>query len=397
VGVLANAGGLGILCADACAAAGLSLPELSGETRAPLAQLLPAEASLANPVDLLGSAAPETYQRAIPLILEDPAVDALVVLFVPPVIAGAEEVAAAIRRAVGSRPQTKPVIAVVISADGIPASLRDEASGVVALPYPESPARALRVACDRAEWLRQPAGVVPDLAGIDAAAARRLVEGELDGADDLWLGPESTRRLLEAYGVPLVPQRDAADVEEAVAAARELGFPVVVKTAAAGAHKTEHGGVALDLRDDDQVRSAVARIGAPVIVQPLVPGGVKLLAGVVQDPVFGPLVAFGPGGVLPELIGEAGFCVVPLTDLDAEELVLSGKAGRLVRGFRGAPPADSAALADLVQRLAKLGEDIPEIAELDLNPVMGMPSGCIVVDARIRLHRPPGIYRLKSW
>ncbi len=126
-------------------------------------------------------------------------------------------------------------------------------------------------------------------------------------------------------------------------------------------------------------------------------GGVELLAGVVQDPVFGPLVAFGPGGVLAELIGEAGFCVAPLTDLDAEELILSGKAGRLVRGFRGAPPADSAALADLVQRLAKLGEDIPEIAELDLNPVMGMPSGCVVVDARIRLQRPPATHRLKSW
>src|SRR5207244_7065794 len=163
-------------------------------------------------------------------------------------------------------------------------------------------------------------------------------------------------------------------------AARKLGLPAVVKTAAAGAHKTECGGVALDLRDEEQVRAAVERIGAPVLVQPYLRGGAELLAGVVQDPVFGPLVAFGPGGVLAELIGDAGFRIAPLTDIDAEELVLAGKAGRLVRGFRGAPAADTAALADLVHRLARLAADLPEVADLDLNPVIALPSGCIAVD-----------------
>jgi len=213
----------------------------------------------------------------------------------------------------------------------------------------------------------------------------------------VWLEAADVRRLLLAYGVPLAPERVANDADEAVAAAAELGFPVVVKTAAAGAHKTDVGGLALDLADEDAVRDAVARIGPPVLVQPMLQGSAELLAGVVQDPVFGPLVAFGPGGVMAELIGEAGFRIAPLTDHDAEELVYGGKAGRLVHGFRGAPAADGAALVDLVHRLARLGDDLHAVAELDLNPVIARPDGCAVVDARVRVRHPDSIVRAKSW
>ena len=129
----------------------------------------------------------------------------------------------------------------------------------------------------------------------------------------------------------------------------------------------------------------------------MIKGGAELLAGLVQDPVFGPLVAFGPGGVFAELIGDAAFRTAPLTDVDAEELVTGGKAGRLVRGFRGAPPADNAALVDLVHRLARLGEDLPAVAELDLNPVKALPDRCVAVDARVRLQRPEARPREKSW
>jgi acyl-CoA synthetase (NDP forming) len=222
---------------------------------------------------------------------------------------------------------------------------------------------------------------MPTPDGIDRATARRAVETAGEG----WLEPDATRGLLEAYGVPVVPERLAERADEAAAAARELGFPAVVKTAAAGAHKTETGGVALGLRDEEQVVAAVERIGAPVLVQPHVRGGAELLAGVVQDPVFGPLVAFGPGGVLAELIGDAGFRLAPLTDVDADELVHTGKAGRLVEGFRGSPPADAGSLTDLLHRLSALAEDLPEVAELDLNPVIALPDGCVVVDARARV------------
>src|SRR6185437_16498191 len=204
-------------------------------------------------------------------------------------------------------------------------------------------------------------------------------------------------RLLGAYGLPFVPEQVVGTPEAAVDAARELGYPVVLKTAAPGVHKTEQGGIALDLADDAAVLEAARRIGAPLLVQPFVSGGAELLAGVVQDPVFGPLVAFGPGGVLAELIGEAQFRLAPLTDLDAEELVRDGKAGRLVAGFRGTPPADEAALVDLLLRLALLVDDLPEVTELDLNPVLAPPTGCLAVDARVRIADPARSHRTKSW
>jgi len=194
-----------------------------------------------------------------------------------------------------------------------------------------------------------------------------------------------------------VPERLAADANEALAAAREIGGPVVVKTAAPGAHKTETGGIALNLETDDEIRAAVERIGSPVLVQAMIGGGTELLAGVVQDPLFGPLVAFGPGGVLAELIGGAEFRIAPLTDLDAEQLVHGGKAGRLVHGFRGAEPADAAALVALVEGLSQLAVDLPEVAELDLNPVIARASGCVAVDARIRLRARERGRSPKSW
>ena len=397
VAVLTNAGGLGILCADACEAAELELPALTDETTSALSQVLPTEASVANPVDLLGSATGATYADALPLVLRDPGVDAVIVLFVPPVVAGAGEVAAAIRSALEHERTSKPVLAVVVSADGTPESLRTAGSPVATFPYPESAAHALGLAAARAEWLRQPAGTVSAPEGIDRTAARRAVDEALATTDDAWLEPAAARALLTAYGIPVVPERLAADANEALAAAREIGGPVVVKTAAPGAHKTETGGIALNLETDDEIRAAVERIGSPVLVQAMIGGGTELLAGVVQDPLFGPLVAFGPGGVLAELIGGAEFRIAPLTDLDAEQLVHGGKAGRLVHGFRGAEPADAAALVALVEGLSQLAVDLPEVAELDLNPVIARASGCVAVDARIRLRARERGRSPKSW
>ena len=289
---------------------------------------------------MLGSATAAAYEAVIPPLLADPGLDALIVLFVPPIVAGAEEVAEAIRRAAagaerqaGARRRAERRG----HARGAPRA----GSRVAALPYPESAARALAFAARRAEWLRRPHGTVPEPDGIDRATARRIVDTALLESDDLFLDAGRARALLAAYGVPLVRQRIASSAEEAVASARELGFPAVVKTAAAGVHKTELGGVALDLRDEVQVRLAVERIGTPVLVEQYLTGGVELLAGVVQDPVFGPLVAFGPGGVLAELIGETQFAIAPLTDVDAEELVArrEGRAAdrRLPRRARRRP------------------------------------------------------------
>ena len=397
VGILTNAGGLGILCADVCDVVGLELPELADDTRGQLAGLLSAEASLANPVDMLGGATAGTYGEALAAMLGDPQLDAFIVLFVPTVTAAADDVAQAIDRVVAESDAGKPVLAVLMTSSGIPEPLRGGRGRVAAFAYPESAARALGRAAERADWLRRPHGTVPTVTEIDRHAAQAIVEAALSRGDDIWLEAAEARALLLAYGLPLVPERIGGSAEEAAAAARELGFPVVVKTAVAGAHKSDVGGLALDLGDDDAVCVAVERIGAPVLVQPMVEGTAELLAGIVQDPVFGPLVAFGPGGVLAELIGEAGFRIAPLTDQDAEGLVFGGKAGRLVRGFRGAPPADSRALVDLVHRLARLGEDLPAVSELDLNPVIAQGDGCVVVDSRVRVQRYERLARSKSW
>lgn len=219
----------------------------------------------------------------------------------------------------------------------------------------------------------------------------------MDEQDECWLDAAAARKLLLAYGFPLVSERQVSSPDEAVTAAQELGFPVAVKSGVAGLHKTEVGGVALDLLSEEAVRAAAQRIGGPLVVQTMVAGGVELLAGLVQDPVFGPLVAFGPGGVFAELIGEASFKIAPLTDIDAEELIGAGKAGKLVRGYRGAAAVDSPSLTDLVHRLSRLGLDLPAVAELDLNPVLAMSSGCVAVDYRVRVARPAVRPLTKTW
>jgi acetyl coenzyme A synthetase (ADP forming)-like protein len=393
VAVVTNAGGLGILAADACEALGLELPPPSRETDAALASVLPAEGSAGNPIDLLGGARAESFEQALPPVLADPAFDAAIVLFVPTVGADEEAVGAAISRAAATAVD-KPVLCAFLSAKGAPVSLHSAAQ-VPSFGYPEAAAKALARAVERGEWLRRPAGTVPELER-DQDTARAVVQERIATGGG-WLDPGQARLLLEAYGLPVVPELLAATPDAAVEAANELGYPVVLKTAAAGAHKTDEGGVILDLGDDDAVRAAAGTIGGPLLVQPFVRGGAELLAGAVQDPVFGPLVAFGPGGVLAELIGEAQFRLTPLTDLDAEELVRSGKAGRLAAGFRGTPPADGEALIELLLRLSLLSEELPEVEELDLNPVLALPDGCLAVDARIRISEPIQPHRTKSW
>ena len=339
VAVLTNAGGLGILCADACEAAGLELPPLAEETRAALAPSLPVEASLANPVDMLGSATAESFERALPLVLADPGIDSVIALFVPAASVGAADVGAAISRAVAAAEQPdKPVLASILAADGAPATLRSDAH-VPSFAYPGVRGRRPRAGgASTGEWLRRSAGSIVPVEGVDAAAAaqrdREGARARRRGVARPGRDPQPPRRLRPPARSGARRGRRRRKPPQPLL---ELGYPAVVKTAAAGAHKTETGGVALDLADTEAVRAAAERIGGPVIVQPMVTGGVELLAGVAQDPVFGPLVAFGPGGVLAELIGDAHFRLAPLTDVDADELVGAGKAGRLVAGFRGAP------------------------------------------------------------
>jgi acetate---CoA ligase (ADP-forming) len=394
VAVVTNAGGLGILFSDAGAAEGLELPEPSAETCESLRAVLPAEASLTNPIDLLGSATAETFAAVLPPLLADPSFDAICVLFVRPVVATAADVERAVDRVVGEAGEHKPVVAVLLSSE-----VRSEAESprhIATFASPEAAARALGVGARRAAWLRRPAGVVPQLADVDRAAARAVVAAALADADDVWLDATQGRRVLEAYGIPLAREVVATTPDEAAQAATELGVPVAVKSAVPGAHKTETGGVALDVRGAGAARAAAGRIGGAVIVQPML-AGTELIAGVVHDPVFGPLVALGLGGIFAELVGAVSLGIAPLTDIDAEDLVAAGPVGRLVAGFRSQPPLDAGAITQLLHRLSALALDVPEIMEIDLNPVLATASGCVAIDRRIRVSRDRSIPRVKTW
>ena len=271
------------------------------------------------------------------------------------------------------------------------------AGRVAAFGYPESAARALGRAADRADWLRRPAGKTPEIEGIDREAARTLVTRRLESGGEGWLSAEETRTLLSAYRIPLVEERVATLVEEAASAAAELGFPAVVKSASPGAHKTETGGIALDLADENEVQAAAARIGTPVLVQPMVTGGPALLAGLVQDPVFGALVAFGPGGVFAELIGAADFRIAPSRISTRPSW---SRAGRLVASWKGSgvsrPPTQprSGTSCTGSPPSAAISRRWPE---LDLNPVLGLHDRCVAVDARVRVSPPVQPPRTKTW
>ena len=225
-----------------------------------------------------------------------------------------------------------------MTAAGVPRALREGRGRVAAFAYPEAAARALGRAAERAEWLRRPHGTVPVRRGIDRTAAEGVIQAALSRGDDVWLEAAETRSSCSRMAFRLSQSGSSPPPTTLSQRARELGFPVVVKTALAGAHKTDVDGLALDLADEEAVRSGRLGSARPVLVQPMVAGSAELLAGIVQDPVFGPLVAFGPGGVLAELIGEAGFRIAPLTDQDAEELVLGGKAGSSSAGSVASRP-----------------------------------------------------------
>ena len=352
VGVLTNAGGLGILCADACEAAGPRAAGARATRRAPRSRDAAAGARRASRTRSTCSARrpAATYEAALPPLLADPRVDALIVLFVPPVVAGADEVAAAIARAVAATPARQAGARGRDQRRGHAGrAARGRGVAVVRLPGVGG-ARARRSPPSAPSGCAGRPARVPELDGIDARRRAGVVDAALDGRRALARPGRDARALLEAYGIPLVPER--------IAATRRRGGRRRARARLPG-RRQDRGRRRAQDRDAaasrstcatrTQVRAAVERIGAPVLVQPYLARRRRAARGVVQDPVFGPLVAFGPGGVLAELIGDAAFRIAPLTDVDAEELVTGGKAGRLVarlprraagrrRGARRPPP-----------------------------------------------------------
>ncbi len=404
VGIVTNAGGPGILCTDACEASGLEVPVISEKIRAELKSFLPAAAALNNPVDMIASAPPEHFRRTVELVMQDDSVDSVIVIYIPVGTADnkaimeavAEGVAAG--RAAGAK--DKPVVAVMMTEDHANVPMKVGKETLPRYLFPESAARVLSKVVRYAEWRQAPAAVIPDFDDTETAAARAICQKAIAEREGGWLLTEEVRTILKAFKLPLPAGGVAHNADEAVKLAEQVGYPVAVKLDSIKlVHKTEVGGVLLNLRNEEAVRKAFdsirKRVDATgqkdamhgVLVQPMVSGGIEIMVGVAEDPLFGPLIAFGLGGVYVEILKDVNFRITPLSVQDASEMVRSIKGYKLLQGYRGHAPADVDALQELLLRTSFMVEEIPEIAELDMNPVFALEpgKGACIVDCRIRV------------
>jgi acyl-CoA synthetase (NDP forming)/GNAT superfamily N-acetyltransferase len=396
VAVVTNAGGAGVLAADACGDQGLLVPALAAATRRRLASLLPSGAAVTNPVDTTAAVGQDAFRACLEAVAADEGIDAVLAVTVPTAIADLTEATCTAKVA-------KPLAAAVLDQQATVRLLNsaERQGGRAAVPgvipayaFPEGAARALGHAAGYQAWRGRQRGRVPEFSGLRVADAKARVTAFLRAhPDGGWLPQDDVRELLGCYGIPIVPATLTRSEEEAVQVAAGFGGPVVLKAEAVGlVHKTEAGAVKLGLRREQDVRAAHAELAAAfgsrltgVVVEPMLSGGVEVLVGVVQEPVFGPLVVFGLGGVATEVLGDHAARLTPLTDADADALIHEVHAAPLLLGHRGTPPVDTAALADVLLRVSRLAGDLPEVAELDLNPVIAAPDGARAVDARIRV------------
>ena len=395
VGIITNAGGPAILCADACEARGLEVPVLGQNSQEQLRAFLLPGASASNPVDMIASASADDYQKAIGIVAGDPNVDSLIVIFTPPLVTRAEDVALAIVNAVKALDKSKPLMAVFLSAHGAPEQLRSADVSIPSYAFPETAAIALARAARYHEWRKRPETVALTFEDIRTDEAAAVVAAALCRGDG-WLTAEEIAELMSCYGLPLIEQRIVATVEDAGAAAEKIGGTVALKAIAPGViHKTEAGAVRLHLQGAQQVRAAAVEMSEQLkslgqsptrfVVQRMAQKGVEMLVGVVHDPQFGPVVACGAGGVQVELLRDVSVRLTPLSKEDAADMIRSLKTYPLLTGFRGAPACDVAALEDALLRVSAMVEDIPQISELDCNPLVVNESGAVILDARVRI------------
>jgi acetyl coenzyme A synthetase (ADP forming)-like protein len=418
VAVLSNVGGPGVLAVDACVSNGLQVPEFSVDLQRRIADLCPRNGGVSNPIDLGAEASAPMYESVLELLLSSDEVDAVMVNFTPPLVTRkTDDIAAAIVAAVdraaaladGGEVTTgpdeakhlwvaKPVVASLLGADASGQAVLQAAHyPVPSYIYPETAVRALAHALRYGEWRRQPKGVVPTLEGVDVNEARRRLphDGSATGTGATvsgWVTGTAAMDVLAAFGVPVLRTVEAYGAEEAGKWADDIASPVALKVLGP-VHKSEGGGVRLGLQGHEAVavayeemHKAFGEAMTGVMLQPMVPaGGIETIVGAIEDPAFGPLVVFGLGGVTVEILGDHTSRLAPLTDLDAREMVTGLRGSKLLSGYRGMPAVDIEGLVQVLHRVSRLVEDMPEVAELDCNPVIVTPHGAVVVDARIRI------------
>ena len=396
IAILTNAGGPGVIATDAVAANGLNLAEFSPATLGALAAMLPSAASLHNPVDILGGATSHMYAGCLRLLLADPGVDAVLIIIPPPPVETAEADAEAVIPLIQSA--SKPAVIALMGGDTLSrAAELFKLAHIPAYRFGERAVSALAALACRAETLEKPDEQAAAWPGIEPGLAHTaLAEAPLG----TFLDPLAADRLMAAYKIPTAPVKLARTEAEAAAIATELGFQVALKIASPDiSHKSDVGGVYLNAKDADETRLGFrtvienagralpdARIEG-VQVQRMVPAGQEVILGVKRDPQFGPLVMFGSGGVEVEGLKDVAFALAPLTHSDADWLLQRTWAGRKLDGFRSIPPADKAALLEVMGRLAQLAFDLPEIAEIEINPlrVLAPGEGAVALDVRVKL------------
>ncbi len=402
VAIVTNAGGPGIIIADACEAYGLEVAELTPETQEKLRRIFPAEASVRNPVDMIGSATAESYKVALSAVLDDPLVDAAIASFVPPLGVQQLDVARAIVAVHRDRPPShKPLLAVLMGRHGLPEGRAElNAAGVPAYIFPESAAGALASMWRYRQWLETPVAE-PTRFEVEEARARAILEGALaEGRNRL--KEHEALDLLDAYGIPVVRHRMATTHAEARSAAEECGYPVVLKAVAAGLiHKSDVGAVRVDIRGPEELDAAfgdmVRRMGEAdldlegILVEKFVSGGRETIIGMTTDPSVGPILMFGVGGIYVEALKDVAFRLAPVNEHDAREMLDSIRGARLLQEYRGGA-VDREALVEAIQRVSQLVCDHPEIAEMDINPFSAFADGGLAVDARFSLY-PPDVKR----
>ncbi len=394
VAVLTNAGGPGILAVDAIEANALRLATLSTETIAALKEFLLPHASFSNPIDMLASAGPREYAAALRLLLNDAGIDAVLVICVPPPIKDLTPVAQAIAEV--GRAATKPVVVAVMGE----ATVRDALKALRAVRltdyrFPERAASALGALWRHVQWQARPSEepVVFEDVDREAVAASLSANQQND-----WITGTLATQILGAYRIGGTREALVRSAAEAVQWAEEFGYPVVLKIASPDIpHKSDIGGVALDLREGEALRLAFERIMAKAraampearldgaTIQPMLRDGQEVIIGAVRDEQFGPLIMFGAGGVDVEGQRDVAFGLAPVTRLEAERMIEATFAGRRLRGLRGSPPVDREAVIDRVLRLAQFAVDFPQVAEVEINPLRVMEQGAVAIDVRMRV------------
>lgn len=408
IAIVTNAGGPAAVAADVFEAAGLRLARSSPETQATLASFLHPNAQLGGPVDMLGGADAAAFRRALAAVLADPGVDGVLAILTPQVLTRPVAVVAALAEAARAQVgPAKPVLVCLMGQASVAeAHVAAHAAGIPPYAFPEDAVEAFGVLCRRAQWVRQQiarSAARPETETTDAARAEAQREAAAalaaaQRAGQRALDAIAAQPLLQAYGIPAPVGMLATDPDAAARAAESIGLPVAMKLISPDIlHKTESGGVILNVQSAQAARAAFVtliergRAAHPaarlrgVQVQKMVSGGQEVIIGVKRDPIFGPLVMFGLGGIYVETLADVSFRLAPLDAADAWEMLEEVRSAKLLAGARGAPPADRSALVDAIVRIGQLAADHPAIVELDVNPLLVLPRGVLAVDARIIL------------